>query len=134
MAQPVYATVDDLAADLGDQQQPPANAERMLRDASRDVDDLIVSAIYSTGPDEMPLDDEIREALRDATLALVRWWLATGDDGSGTSQILTSASIAGVSLGFGNAGKDQPSMKYGPRVPGILARAGLMGRGPYLIG
>lgn len=133
MAQPVYATVDELANAIKPK-TPPANAEQLLVDASGDIDDLILSAVYETDAAGYPTDPEIRDALKQATIALIRWWGGIGEDGTGITQVLTSASIAGVALGFGNGGKDQPSMKYGPRVPGILARAGLMARAPYIAG
>lgn len=130
MAAPVYATVAELAGAM-DPDKPPADAARMLRDASGDIDDLLLCAVYATGPAGAPADPDVIEALREATIALVRYRIDVGDDGGGAMEMLTSASLAGVSMSWGGGGKGKPSVRYGPRVPGILQRAGLLGQSPW---
>jgi hypothetical protein len=121
-----YATTKQLAESM--HEAVPLDAAKRLRDASADLDDLLVCAVYDVDDDGMPTDPEVQQALVDATCALVEHRLNTGDDdGSGALQ---SASIAGVSLGWNRSGKGNPSARYGPKVGGILAGAGLLGTGP----
>lgn len=65
---PVYATPADLAAWLG-LSEPPEGADRALRDASLDVDVLLIGAVYDTDADGRPTDPKIAGILQDATCA-----------------------------------------------------------------
>jgi hypothetical protein len=121
-----YATTKQLAESM--HEAVPLDAAKRLRDASADLDDLLLCAVYDVDDDGMPTDPDVKEALAEAVCALVQHRLDTGDDdGSGALQ---SASIAGVSLGWNRSGKANPSARYGPKVPGILAGVGLLGQGP----
>lgn len=64
---PVYATPADLAGWLG-LPEPPAGAERALRDASLDVDALLVGAVYAVGGDGAPTSSRVADILMQATL------------------------------------------------------------------
>lgn len=64
---PVYATPDDLT-------DPPENALSQLRLASALVDDATLTAFYRTDADGMPIDEDIRELFKAATIAQVEYW------------------------------------------------------------
>lgn len=64
----VYATPQELAAWLG-LTDPPAGASLALRDASLVVDGLLVGAVYDVDETGAPTDQEVIDALRDATCA-----------------------------------------------------------------
>ena len=65
---PVYATPDELATWLG-LDEPPAGAVTALRDASLDVDRLLIGVVYETDADGRPTDQHVIDTLRDATCA-----------------------------------------------------------------
>lgn len=123
-----YATGQEWANYLH-QEQPPADADRILRTASTAVDELLLTAVYDTDGQGMPTRAEHIRALRLATCAVATWWDDIGDPyGSGAPAQVQSASIAGVSLGF-NRGK-KPD-RHGPDARRHLADVGLLGHGPY---
>lgn len=124
-----YATSYDLATYLAD--APPLDSDRLLRDASAAVDDMLLCAVYPIDEDEMPTDPAVAAAMRDATCAVAKWRIASGYDETAGAEI-TSASIAGVSLGF-KAGSDGAARDgYGNEARQILREAGLIGAsGPW---
>lgn len=63
----VYADADNLAEWLGE--PAPDNATSLLRHASSRVANACRCDIYGTQPNGLPVDDDIREALRDTTYA-----------------------------------------------------------------
>lgn len=123
-----YATTTDLANAL--HAAPPADAEKKLRDATQLVDDLLLCAVYPVDVDGMPTDPDHEAALRDAVCEVVKWWEATGDDGSGASAVFQSASIAGVSLGRASSKGGPKTARVGPAVRPVLEQAGLW-QGPW---
>jgi len=125
-----YATSVDLADWL--QAAPPLDADRMLRNATREVDRLIRTAVYEvSGDDEMPTDPDIRKAVREATCELVSWWEETGDE-HGARSAVTSANIGGVSVTAArSSGGSEVSTRVGPLVWTILSDAGLLGHAPW---
>lgn len=64
---PVYATEQQLAEWLG-LSEPPSGATRALRDASLDVDTLLIGAVYAVDEQGAPTDADTIEALQQATL------------------------------------------------------------------
>ena len=70
----VYADADNLAEWLGE--PAPDNAASLLRHASSRVANACRCDIYDTQPSGLPVDDDIREALRDATCAQAERWSA----------------------------------------------------------
>lgn len=121
----VYATPEQLTAWTG--QPAPADAERLLRRASEDVDASLLTAVYRTDPAGMPTDPIVVEALADAACAQVEYQQATGDDGTGAVAQWDTVSIGPVSLG----GRKGPVRAAGdvdlaPRAGRALARAGLL--------
>lgn len=127
-----YATTADLARWLGD--APPAQSPRMLADASRVVDSVLVGARYAVDDEGLPTGDLVRAALRDATCAQVA---AQGDpDGADDDDDRwTSVSIGSVSLTDNRARPAAPD----PTEPAreaieVLRVAGLVPIRPYVVG
>lgn len=96
----VYADADDLTTWLGG--PAPDNAISLLRHASSRVANACRCDIYDTQPSGLPVDDDIREALRDATCAQAERWKELKVDpaaGAGGFDVqITSSSIDGSSL------------------------------------
>jgi hypothetical protein len=124
-----YADTVDLANAL--QGPVPIDAERRLRDATSWIDRELLCAVYPVDDNGMPTLAKHVDALRDAVCAVVKWWDAIGEDGTGSSRILQSASIGGVSLGWkaGDAGGGLDML--GGEARQILAEAGLFTWGPW---
>lgn len=74
----VYATDEQLAAWTGD--PAPETADRLLRAASRLVDDATLTAVYDVGTDGLPKPGPVADALADACCAQVATWIALGID------------------------------------------------------
>lgn len=124
-----YATVEQLT-DYMTPDPVPGDAERLLRDATVEVDRLLLCAVYDTDADGIATDATIKQAIQDATCELARWWDETGDS-TGAAAVYTSASIGGVSLGRGAQAGGAGSSRIGPHVYSILAAAGLATQAPY---
>jgi hypothetical protein len=127
-----YATTADLANYSG--QAPPADARRLLVNASREIDRITKSALYAVDPRTgLARDPRVRKALADATCEVIGWWDEIGDT-TGARGLITSASIAGVSIGWGGQGQTTNLQKnlIGPRVWTILLDAGLVQSGSVL--
>lgn len=73
-----YATEADLTAYTGE--PAPAGAARLLREAAALVRFATRNDLYNVQPSGLPSDDDLREAMRDATCAQVTYWAANGVD------------------------------------------------------
>lgn len=73
-----YADTDDLAQYTGE--VAPAGAARLLREAAALVRFATRNDLYDVQPSGLPSDDDLREAMRDATCAQVEYWIAAGVD------------------------------------------------------
>lgn len=102
----IYADTNDL--ETGNWFTPdtlPANAEALLRDASRLVAKAVRRDLYNTQPSGLPEDDELREAMRDATCQQVLVWdtakinPASGGIYSGGA-VISSQSTPGGSVSY----------------------------------
>jgi hypothetical protein len=127
-----YATTGDLVAYTG--QPLPGGARRALINASREIQRCTRAARYAVDVDGHALDPRIRRDLAEATCELTQWWAETGND-SGASALITNASIAGVSVGYGGrtTGNAQAD-RVGPRVWTMLLNANLVQAGSVLHG
>lgn len=76
----MYATVEDLEAGAWIDQPTPGGPSplRLLRNASTRVAVAVERDIYETDADGFPTDPVLREAMRDATCALVSRWVSDG--------------------------------------------------------
>jgi hypothetical protein len=125
MAARVYATSADYTARTG--QTAPADIERLLARASQDIDDALLTALYDTDADGMPLEAEVIDALRDATCAQVEYQQETGDTGTGAAGRWDSVSLGPVSLsGRKDATSGPAGLDLAPRAGRALKRAGLL--------
>lgn len=126
MAQPVYATPTELADWMG-LGSPPDGADRWLRDASMDVDSLLVSAVYDVDEDDLPTDAAVAGALRDATTAQAEYLIAVGDrTGAEADKVRVKVDKVSVeratSPQTGRAVRD----RYAARAVQVLRLAGLL--------
>lgn len=122
-----FATTADLATHLGRPIGPDARS--LLADATVEIERITKTAVYPVDLAGRPTDTRVAAALRDATCELVAWWDETGT-ATGARGLFTSASIAGVSLGYGGSGSANPQAdRVGPRIWSILLSAGLVDGG-----
>jgi hypothetical protein len=127
MARLRYATQADLDAYPVDVAE--ADADRLVAEASSVIDDALDGAVYPVDDAGMPTEQKHREALAEATCAVIAWWDAIGDDGSGATLRIQSASIAGVSLGIRQPPPGAKPDRAGSAARRILREAGLLGGG-----
>lgn len=88
-----YATESDLESWYG---EALPGAKALLRDASIEIDSLLIGAIYDTDEDGLPTDPRVRNVLRDATCAQAAWVGETG--GTQTPSSFGSLRFDGPSL------------------------------------
>lgn len=131
MSQRVYATEVEFA-DYLTPATPPANASRMLREASRDVEQMTLTAVYETDVDGMPTDAEVLEAFMLATCMQAEYAKEIGDSYSIGASQFHSVSIGSASLtrGYGPGGSTTPG-RYSRKAWECLQRAGLTGGEPW---
>lgn len=126
-----YATSGDLADYLGT--APPAGARRLLVQATRRVDELLIAAVYPVDGDGMPTDPRVAEALRDATCAQVAWFVELGDEqGSGAAERYSMVRIGDVQLSGGSASAGADG-RFAPDTVRILRGAGLLSGHPWVV-
>lgn len=95
----VYATAADLAAYPGGDTIAAADADALLRTASRAVDHILVGRVYDVDTvTELPTDTDVAQALNDATCAIAVEAASTGVLEAGATQQWESVSIGNVSL------------------------------------
>lgn len=73
-----YASEADLTTYTGE--PAPAGAARLLREAAALVRFATRNDLYDVQPSGLPSDDDLREAMRDATCAQVEYWTLAGLD------------------------------------------------------
>lgn len=96
----IYATTTQLANKL--QAAPSLDAVRQLAEASKALDDALLTALYDTDDDGMPTDQDVIDAFAEAVCYIIEWWGETGDE-VGADGGWTSVSAGPVSLGGRNA-------------------------------
>lgn len=98
----VYADADDLTVWLGE--APDGEIIPLLRKASLLVGRACRNDLYDTTPAGLPADDDLRDAMRDATCSQVEVWLAGGYDPiagpGGQDPRPTSTQIDGAQVAF----------------------------------
>ncbi len=120
-----YATEPEYATWLG-QDSPPVGAARLLRDASLEVDEMLLTAVYRVDQDDMPTDPSVRDALRDATCAQAEHRAEYGDDVE-IMEGVEPISLGPLTLG-GSRRSDEGSgvPQHSPKARRILRIAGLI--------
>lgn len=129
-----YATTADYSKLI--RKAPPVGARRGLAEASRLVDEMLLTAIYAV--DEvtgLPTETEHIEALRDATCLQLEWAASSGDKnmtgaGRPSSFTLGRLSVQQPSGGSTAQRGKGPDGMWAPRAWSRLQRAGLTGYGP----
>ncbi|GGM65188.1 hypothetical protein GCM10012275_39660 [Longimycelium tulufanense] len=121
----IYATPADLVEYAGpgivDEDTP-----RKLARASERVDSLLLTAVYDTTPDGMPVDPAVRDALTRATCALVQWWGDTGDE-TGAGGRFVESQIGTLRL---KRAESDTEPDLAPATVHILTTAGLLSHAP----
>ncbi|WP_424183849.1 hypothetical protein ACOBQX_17980 [Actinokineospora sp. G85] len=121
----VYATTADLV-DYAGETAVDDNSPRLLARASELVDSLLVAAVYDVDAQGYPVDEQVRDALRRATCAVVEWWGETGDPVGAGAQF-TEAALGTLRLKRAETGS---APDIGPNAVHILATAGLLAHAP----
>lgn len=120
-----YATVEDLGAYLAPDPLPDG-AARLLRDASLEVDEMLLTAHYRVDEAGMPTDPRVIEAIRDATCAQAAHRAEYGDDVE-VLEGVEPVSLGPLSLGGSrrmNEGSGIPQQS--PKAVRVLRVAGLI--------
>lgn len=135
MAAPVYATaVEYGASPYGRAEVSGDELTAALAIASRDIDELLITACYEVDEDEMPTDTAVAEAIRDATIAQASYTvdasadLADGELPAGVSSV--SAGSISITVAKPSAAIRVRGVAYSPRAWSLLRGAGLTGREP----
>lgn len=130
----VYATGADYLEWAGE--AGPADITRRLARASDAVAQATVRAVYDVDTDGYPTAVDVVAAMRDATCAQARWWIATGDE-LGDGERWQSVGIGRVQMsrasrGSAPAGGARTSAgdDLAPQAHTILYLAGLVGGEP----
>lgn len=122
-----YATSEDYARVIG--QAGPANLPLLLRRASRQVDQVLLTAVYQLTDQGARVGRTVADELADATCEQAAFLLARGfTDGLPTG--FQSVAIGSVQLGRGysTGGGDSNALPFGDIPYAILQRAGLTGQ------
>ncbi|RLP68357.1 hypothetical protein D9V30_10230 [Mycetocola reblochoni] len=126
MSEPVYATRDDWDSFGSEAEPDPDLLDALLARASREVDSLLVGAVYAVDENEQPTDPSVRSALARATCAFVEWWDDAGDI-SGAAAAGGAVSLGALSLGggtgaSGSTGRTPAAAVTALRVAGLVVR------------
>ncbi|QIK64152.1 hypothetical protein G7068_13795 [Leucobacter viscericola] len=121
-----YATDTDYASWL-DVKEAPEGAARLLRDASLEVDEMLLTAIYRVDHDGAPTEPHVIEALRDATCAQAEYRAEHGDEATITLGDVP-VSLGPLSIGGrSNSKTDGTALpQHNPVAVRILRLAGLI--------
>lgn len=131
-----YATVSDVETWTG--QPPPAEVVPLIRHASLLVERACRNDVYSVTPAGFPDEDDVLEAMRDATCAQVEAWTAADVDPiagpAGVEAEVSSTSIGSASVGMANSGDVDAARRAATTSLGmasmlILRNAGLASAG-----
>lgn len=117
-----YATTAQLAAYL--HADAPANAVKLLEDATRALDDALLTAVYDVDSAGMPTHPAVQAAFAEAVCTIVEWWGETGDP-VGADGGWDSVSAGPVSLSRGSGSTAAAPISVGtlpPRAASALRR------------
>lgn len=117
----VYATLADLAEFLVAIPVWPG-AERHLKQASEDVDELLTGAVYAVDANEMPTDPKVAAAIKRATCAQAHFIKEGGDETGGRANV-TSVGVGSINYSRNqmiSQAKQRRPAKYSDRAMTIL--------------
>lgn len=111
---------------------PPANAQRLLRNASREVSRITLCSEYDTDSGGMPTDADVLAAFVEATCAQAEWLIANGDDAGDGPGGYSEVKVLSITLKRGSK-TDSPSgaKASGEDATVILREAGLVPGHPW---
>ncbi|MFM9602681.1 hypothetical protein [Streptomyces turgidiscabies] len=117
----VYATTTQLANAL--HEAPPLDAVKQLEDASKALDDALLTAVYGIDTDGMPTHTDVIAAFAEAVCAIVEWWGETGDQvGADGGWDSVSAGPVALSRGSGSTATPIAAGALPPRAAAALRR------------
>ncbi|MFR9794232.1 hypothetical protein ACL07V_37355 [Streptomyces sp. MB22_4] len=123
-----YATISDLEAWLAPD-PAPANAARLLEQASDTIDAALIGAMYE------PTDPDVQDTLRRACVRQVHWMMERGDE-TGAQDDVQSMTTGQRSItrrnGTGPGGSAAP--RVAPAAATVLRTSGLLTMWPLVIG
>jgi hypothetical protein len=124
-----YATIAEFAASPI---TSGVTTDQALVAASLDVDQMLLTAVYDTNEQGLPTDQDVVDALREATCAQAQYAAGLGDPASVGAGRILQASIGSISFTRSGtpSGQGAPS-RYAPQAIQILGQAGLLGAGPW---
>ena len=100
---PTYATENDLVTWMDADLDDDVNAVPLLRKASLLVTSVCRLDSYDTTPTGIPSDDDLADAMREATCAQAERWLAADVDplsGAKQAGVVASSGVDGASVSF----------------------------------
>lgn len=128
-----YATVDDLTDFLKSIPLPP-DADRLLEEASDDVDGVLVGARYATDAYGNPTDPAVATALKKAVVRQVHWLMDRDDETGATSDVQSMSTGQRSITRRSGAGAASATPQLGPRAAQALRTSGLMQPFPVTFG
>lgn len=122
-----YATISDLEAWLAPE-PAPANAARLLEQASAAIDSALIGAMYD------PADTEVKDVLRKACVRQVHWKMDR-DDETGAQNDLQSMSAGSRSFTRRTVGDSAGAPpRLGQEAVTVLRNSGLLTMWPLVTG
>jgi len=109
-----YATIQQLTDYL--HEAATSNAAKLLEDATRALDDALLTAVYDVDAGGMPTDVTVQAAFAEAVCAIVEWWGETGDP-VGADGGWDSVSAGPVSLSRGSGSTAAAPISVGTLPP-----------------
>ncbi|MFG2970791.1 hypothetical protein ACGFZS_46735 [Streptomyces sp. NPDC048288] len=122
-----YATISDLEEWLAPE-PAPANALRLLEQASDALDGALIGAMYD------PTDADVQEVLRKACVRQVHWMMDR-DDETGANNDLQSMSAGSRSFTRRTVGEGAGAApRIAPQAVTVLRNSGLLTMWPLVVG
>lgn len=122
-----YATISDLEAWLAPE-PAPANAHRLLEEASDAIDAALTGAMYE------PTNPDVQDVLRRACVRQVHWMMDRGDE-TGAQNDLQSMSAGGRSFTRRTVGEGAGAApRIAPQAVTVLRSSGLLTMWPVVVG
>jgi hypothetical protein len=123
-----YATISDLEAWLAPE-PAPANASRLLEQATDAIDSALIGAMYE------PADPEVHAVLTKACVRQVHWMMERGDETGAQDDIQSMTTGQRSFTRRNNPGHaSAPAPRLSPQTVTVLRNAGLLTMWPLVVG